>query len=218
MGRVHDVRAPAALLLVHGAGSGPWVFDGWEDDFPGLRVHAVDLHARLDIRIASMDDYAGRLVEAAQSLPQPVALCGWSMGGLVALVAAARVRPHSVILIEPSPPAETQGIAADAELPTGTFDPEQVYGPFPPGMRARPDSARARAERKRGISVQELPCPSLVVYGDEFTEERGRRIARFYGSAERYFPGLDHWGLVTDPRVPRAVAHVLLDRHGSVSR
>jgi len=39
-----------------------------------------------------------------------------------------------------------------ASLPSwrGSFDPEVVYGPFPRGMRARPESSQARAERKRG--------------------------------------------------------------------
>jgi hypothetical protein len=45
------------VVLVHGAGSGPWVFDGWADDFPGVSVHAVDLHEGLDVAQASMTDY-----------------------------------------------------------------------------------------------------------------------------------------------------------------
>jgi hypothetical protein len=49
-----------------------------------------------------------------------------------------------------------------------------VYGSFPSDMRARPESLFARAERKRGISVPSLPCPSLVIYGDEFP--RGARL------------------------------------------
>jgi hypothetical protein len=37
-----------------------------------------------------------------------------------------------------------------------------------------------------------LPCPSLVIYGDDFRDERGRPIASLYGSEERDFRGLDH--------------------------
>jgi hypothetical protein len=94
-----------------------------------------------------------------------------------------------------------QGFDESVELRAGTFDPEETYGAFPPGMRARPESLLARAERKRGISVPELPCPALVVYGDEFPEERGRALAARYGAEELAFPGLDHWGLVLDERV-----------------
>ncbi len=149
-------RVAASLLLVHGAGNGPWIFDGWANDFPRLRVRTVDLHEGLDIARASMHDYADSLGAAAGQLPRPVSLCGWSMGGLVVVIAAERVRPHSVVLIEPSPPAEAQGFAPDTALRPGTFDPEQVYG-----------------------------------------------------AKERRFPGLDHWGLILDPRVRETIAAFL---------
>ena len=58
-------------------------------------------------------------------------------------------------------------------------------------------------------SGAELPCPSLVIYGDAFRDERGMPIARLYGSADRDLPGLDHWDLVRDRRVREAVADFL---------
>jgi pimeloyl-ACP methyl ester carboxylesterase len=204
-----SVRA-GSLVLVHGAGSGPWIFDDWPASFPGLDVHAVDLHAGLDVGRASMADYAARLVSAAQSLPRPAALCGWSMGGLVVLQASARLQPDSVILIEASPPAEVQGFHPSAELADGTFDPQTAYGPFPTGIAARPESMLARTERKRGISVPHLPCPSLVIFGDEFPDARGTQIARLYGSDQHYFAGLDHWGLVRNRRAREAIARFLV--------
>jgi hypothetical protein len=156
-----------------------------------------------------MADYADRVVAAARELPQPVSLCGWSMGGLVILQAAARVRPHSVILIDSSPPGEVQGFHTEITTAAGTFDPEAVYGRFPVGACARPESSLARAERKRGISVPQLSCPSLVIYGDDFGDERGTPIARLYSSEERHFRGLDHWDLVRDRRVREAIADFL---------
>ncbi len=201
---------PASLLLVHGAGSGPRVFDGWPADFPGVAVAAVDLQAGIDVCVASMADYADAVAAATAALPAPTALCGWSMGGLVALMAAARARPAALVLLEPSPPGEVQGFTADREpAPAGTFDPEAVYGPFPRGVRARPESLRARAERKRGISVPSLPCPSLVVHGDELGPERGPDVARLYGSSLAHLHGLDHWGMVRDRRVLAAIAAFL---------
>lgn len=202
-------RPPSSLLLVHGAGSGPWIFDSWYHWFPEMLVRAVDLQENMDIEQAGMADYADAVVKAARQLPGPVSLCGWSMGGLVALLASRQLRPHSLVLIEPSPPAEIQGFHPGGELSAGSFDPEEVYGHFPAGQPARPESSLARAERKRGISVPSVPCPTLVVYGHEFTDERGRAIARLYGSDELHFPDLDHWGLITHARVPETIARYL---------
>jgi pimeloyl-ACP methyl ester carboxylesterase len=138
-----------------------------------------------------------------------VSLCGWSMGGLAVLQGAGRVRPHSVVLLETSPPAEAQGVDESVEPHPGSFDPEEVYGAFPAGMQARPESLLARLERKRGISVPSLPCPSLVVTGDDFRDERGEAVANVYGSELIDFPGLSHWDLVRSPEVRLAVARFL---------
>ena len=185
------------------------MFDGWSEDFPGVDVAAVDLQAGLDVAHASHEDYARIVVEAARGLPAPVALCGWSMGGLAVLQAADRVQPHSVVLLETSPPAEAQGVDESVEPRAGSFDPEEVYGAFPAGMRARPESLLARLERKRGISVPSLPCPSLVVVGDEFRDERGARVAEVYGSELIDFPGLSHWDLVRSPEARVVVRRFL---------
>ena len=202
--------SPGSLVLVHGAGSGPWVFDGWAESFPGVRVAAVDLHRGLEVSRASLDDYIENVVVATADLSPPIALCGWSMGGLVVLQAALELLPHSVILLEASPPAEIQGFRLDASVTDGVFDPEAVYGPFPQGIRARPESSRARAQRRQGVSIPSLPCPSLIIYGDSFPSERGVLLARLYGSDTLAFPGLDHWDLVLHPRVRTAIAKWLV--------
>lgn len=207
---------PRSLLLVHGSGSGPWIYDEWASSFPGVTIAAVDLHAGLDVDRASHAEYAQAVDRAAAQLPRPLALCGWSMGGLAVLQAAEQVRPDSVIVIEPSAPAEVQGFHPETEVDDGSFDPEVFYGRrFPAGVRARPESLRARAERKRGISVPSLACPSLVIFGDDFREERGERVAQLYGSDALDFPGLDHWQLVLDERVRDAIARWLGVQAGS---
>lgn len=195
-----------SLLLAHGAGSGPWIFEAWADAFPGICVQAIDLQAGLAVAHASMSNYAAVLYRTAELLPPPRAVCGWSMGGLVAMLAAGRAAAERLILVEPSAPAEVQGTDPAIELAEGTFDPEQEYGPFPTGVPGRSESVLARRERKRGISVPALPCPALVVYGDELAAERGRSIGARYGATEAYLPGLDHWGLVLDPRGREAAA------------
>jgi pimeloyl-ACP methyl ester carboxylesterase len=150
-----------------------------------------------------MLNYEAVATRAGDWVERPFALLGWSMGGLVALMAARRVEPDLLVLLEPSPPAEVQGVH-DVELAEGVYDPEEEYGPLP--LPARPESLLARGERKRGISVPSLPCPVLVVYGDAFSEVRGRAVASFYGAEELALPGLDHWGLVLTQDARDAVA------------
>lgn len=199
----------ASLVLVHGAGSGPEIFRVWIDEFSDLAVVAPDLHEGLDVSRASMQDYAQAVVRAVTSLPRPLYLCGWSMGGLVALMAADSIEPAGLILLEASPPAEVQGSDESVPLRTGTFDPEQVYGAFPVGVHSRPESQLARDERKRGISVPSLPCPCLVIWCEAFPEERGRRIADLYEAETLPIAGADHWDLVTNPEVRREVRNWL---------
>src|SRR5207248_9891821 len=115
---------------------------------------------------------AGTIVAEAGRLPFPLMICAWSMGGLAALMAAGTVRPELLVLLEPSPPTEIQGAHAEVQSTPGSFDPEQVYGPFPPGVKARPESSLARGERTRGISVPSVPCPGLAVSGTQFAELR----------------------------------------------
>ncbi|HVF52360.1 MAG TPA: alpha/beta hydrolase [Actinomycetota bacterium] len=198
-----------SLLLVHGAGSGPWIFDGWQESFSAIDVVTVDLQEDLDVGRASMDDYRDQVVAACKKTGKPVGLCGWSMGGLVALMAAETIDCSAVILMEPSPPGEVQGFVPDAPLEEGTFNPEVVYGAFPEGVACRPESSLARGERKRGISVPLLRCPVLVISGDEFREERGTPVAALYGAEHEYFAGLDHWDLVRSAEVQEKIATFL---------
>jgi pimeloyl-ACP methyl ester carboxylesterase len=197
--------AIASLLLVHGAGSGPQVFERWPGHFPGLDVDAVDLHAGLVVGRASMRNYAAAVAGRANLLPAPRGICGWSMGGLAVMMAAELAGAARLVLLEPSAPAEVLGVHDDVAPAEGTFDPVEVYGLPRDGLATRPESTLARSERKRGISVPDLPCPALVVYGDEHPDERGRAIVRTYGAEELHFSGLDHVGLVFDERVPAAV-------------
>jgi len=118
-------------------------------------------------------------------------------------------RHIALFLSRPVPPEKCRASNPHVELVKGTFDPETVYGRFPPGMPSRPESLLARAERKRGISIPSLSCRSLVVYGDSFPKERGTCMAMYYSSETLYYPGLHHWDLVVDPRVREGMAGFL---------
>jgi hypothetical protein len=201
---------PRTVLLVHGAGNGPWIFEEWADTFPTSTLHLVDLQHDVHVPRASMNQYSRAIGRAARDLSRPLAIVGWSMGGLAAMMQAEALGPMCLVVLEPSAPAEVQGRHRTSSIDDpGTFDPEAAYGPFPPGIRSRPESSLARAERKAGISVPTLTCPSLVVSGSEFPVERGSRVAAFYRSDEMHFPRFDHWGLVREHRVRAAIAQHL---------
>jgi len=199
-----QASAGRRVVLVHGATSGPWVFDGWAARWPDDDVRVPDLQEGLDVAHATMSDYADRVLAAVGD--QPAVICGWSMGGLVAMMAARRCRPAALVVIEPSVPAEIDGGDPDWPLETGTYDAGSVYGPSVPGMRHRPESLPARCERKRGISIPTIDCPLLVVAGRDYVATRGRPVAEQYGAELVEFPTLGHFQLVVDQRVRDAVA------------
>jgi pimeloyl-ACP methyl ester carboxylesterase len=203
----------ASVLLVHGAGSGPWIWDGWEGALGGARVRALDLQSGVRVGEATMDDYADAVVRAARGMRAPRAIVGWSMGGLAAMMAARESGPARLVLLEPTPSAEILGAAngdGHGPLPDGTYDPEQAYGAFPADMRARPESARALEQCRRGVSVPELRGDVLVVHGDEHADASGRALAAHYGVRTLHLPGRDHWGIVRDRAAIDAVAAEIL--------
>ncbi len=208
--------APATrgrVICIRGAGSGPWAFAGWADDFPGWEVVAPDLQEGLDLATASMGDYAAAVhvaSEGAVGLTHTV-LCGWSMGGLVALMAANTLRPAAVVVLEPSLPAELKQRRSDAAPMPGTFDPADAYGRWPGDPPTRSESSLALAERERGISVPAVPCPLLVIAGGTYRATRGRNVASLYSGDYIEFADLHHVALVRDAKVRRAIAGWVLD-------
>lgn len=131
-------EAPQRLVLMHGATSGPWVFEPWKGWFHDIEVRVPDLRAGLAVERASMADYAAQ-VTAVTGGPGAVVV-GWSMGGLVALLAAKQQRLDTRVLVEPSLPQELGGHDATVVPTVGVYDAETMYGPLPPGTRHRPES------------------------------------------------------------------------------
>lgn len=191
------------LVLVHGATSGPWVFDHWPGAFPDFDVRVPNLHAGLDVARARMTDYVDRVLDAIAD--RPAVVCGWSMGGLVGLMAAQQSPLTALVVLEPSLPLELSGGRRLRELRSGTYEAESAYGPLPPGTRSRPESLRALDERRRGISVPSVDCPVLVVAG-RTGRSAGRQVARHYDGDLLEYPDLGHSDLVAAPRVMVGIA------------
>src|SRR5262249_57910868 len=97
--RVHSFRAEgharAPVILVHGAANSGRVWTFWQGELArrGWSSHAIDLRghgtgAPAELGTTRMADYADDVVALARRLRQPPILVGWSMGGLVAMMAA----------------------------------------------------------------------------------------------------------------------------------
>ena len=128
-----------------------------------------------------MADYAEDVVLAARTLPRPPVLLGWSMGGLVAMLAARVCAAVACVGLAPSAPTRTTDRSVPLRI--GTFGPEAYgitssdleYQPTMPDLdreerrialaSLRSESQLARDERAAGIVVEPLPCPLLVVTG-----------------------------------------------------
>ncbi len=92
---------PATVFFSHGKESGPW----------GLKIRALARVAeKFSCRVVSLDDQGvfdpevrvGRLIAAARDCSGPVILVGSSMGGYVASVASAALKPKGLFLMAPA--------------------------------------------------------------------------------------------------------------------
>jgi pimeloyl-ACP methyl ester carboxylesterase len=184
------VSGPArpSIILIHGAANSALVWRFWQQqlDSLGWSSHAIDLRGHGSVAVAdlarvSMHDYAADVCGFAAQLRRPPIVLGWSMGGLVAMMVAARSEACACVCLAPSTPARR--LDRSVPLRAGVFGPEE-YGitgrnpadqPAMPDLGAeeravalsalRPESRLARDERKRGIVIHSLPCPLLIVTG-----------------------------------------------------
>jgi pimeloyl-ACP methyl ester carboxylesterase len=234
-----------SLLLVHGAANGAWVWDAWRPALKsyGWEVNVLDLrgHGRslptdmnevtMEVYVSDLESVAGQI--AAVQGRHPV-IGGWSMGGLVAMMYAAKTEDvPGLLLFAPSPPLEVQGKATLQELrglALTPFGPE-MYGvhvdSIDASRAAMPDltdeeiarvlersagaeeSGLARRQRKSGISVPGVAAPSLTIYGDQdaaIDPAHSRKLAAHLDGDSMMVPGAGHWGIVYSERMVAMLA------------
>ncbi len=202
----------------------------WSCWAPDLRGHGAS--TAVDMRFVSMLDYLEDIKGVVRDhMQQPPVLVGWSMGGLLAAMAAEQVEVAACIMLAPSPPKQVLGdIDNDAvdQIPV-LIDP-RTYGidaadphgspalsELPPHERVRvassvhDDSGLARRERKRGIAVERLTAPSLVIAGEQDTAipfADSQATAKHLGAEFLRVPDAGHWGLVLGNDVPDLAVRV----------
>src|SRR3954470_784265 len=180
----HDRGLPP-VVLIHGAANSAAVWRFWAPLLAdaGWSTYAIDLRGHgaspaVSLAATSMHDYLEDVRRTIGQLRDRPVVIGWSMGGLVALMAAAEGLAAACVGLAPSTPVQ----AADTSVPLrdGEFGPEEygITSRDPERQDAMPDLDReerlvalgslgqesryARDERQRGIVVERLPCPLLI--------------------------------------------------------
>ena len=180
------------IILVHGAANSALVWTYWQQALAdaGWASYAIDLRGHgtsppLDLSRTSMRHYAADVVSLAGRLARPPIILGWSMGGLVGMMACEASR----LLLRAwgwrrSTPARSRGPGRYG-CASGVFTAEEygITSDDPDEQPAMPDLDReersialaslgsesrfARDERQRGIVIESLPCPLLIVTGTD---------------------------------------------------
>jgi pimeloyl-ACP methyl ester carboxylesterase len=212
------------LILIHGSANSATVWGFWQPALAeqGWPSYAIDLRGHgqsgpRDLSHTSMQDYAAAVTMLVTQCRQPPVLIGWSMGGLVALMVAATGVAGACVGLAPSTPARQ--LNTSVALRTGEFGGEE-YGLTsrdPDEQPAMPDLDReermialasigresrlARDERQRGIIIEALPCPLLIVTGTRDRAWPRERYNNLWLTADYLsVEGASHWGLVLQRR------------------
>jgi pimeloyl-ACP methyl ester carboxylesterase len=220
-----DGDAHPPVILVHGAANSARVWTFWQEELArrGWSSHAIDLRghgasAAAELGATRMADYADDVVAFARTLREPPVLLGWSMGGLVALMATGRCGARACVGLAPSTPA--RAVDSSVSLRGGVFggeeygivdrDPERQPGMADLDREERVvalaslglESRLARDERKAGIVIGDLRCAVLIVTGTADTLWPRQRYDDLPLAADRVeIDGASHWGLVLNRRL-----------------
>jgi pimeloyl-ACP methyl ester carboxylesterase len=229
--------------MVHGAGGGGWEWAIWQRVFAaqGWNATAPDLRpVAHGLRATRIEDYVDQVVgwtraasnNAASENPgaKPV-LIGASLGGLLALLAVARVAAAALVLINPLAPRA---------LGSTPIEPRPAWQEYPDivpwssrrslasTLRAMPDAddaARLFALRRwrdesgavlraamQGVQVEFVRCPVLVVASEQNADVEpaaSRALAAACAAEFRLLPGMSHVGPLLGRNAAR-VAHQVL--------
>jgi pimeloyl-ACP methyl ester carboxylesterase len=163
------------VIMVHGGFCGGWAFEQFRQPFeaaghvcraPDLRGHGPGDRGGAVVGV-SMNDYARDVAALIEGQPEPPVLIGHSMGGLVAMMAAARARVRALILLAPSPP---WGVAGSSMEEAASALSLHALGPF--WMQSvDPDYASARL-----YSLDKLDKDARKAAFARMTPESGRAL------------------------------------------
>ncbi len=165
-------RPKPGVIMVHGGFCGGWAFDAFRQPFEaaGYDCLAPNLRGHGDggkIVGVSMTDFARDIAALIEAQAEPPILIGHSMGGLVAMMAAAKAPVRALMLLAPSPP---WGVAGASMEEAASALALHALGPF--WLQAvEPDYASARL-----YSLDRLDKADRQAAFARMTAESGRAL------------------------------------------
>jgi pimeloyl-ACP methyl ester carboxylesterase len=224
------------VIFVHGAGTSGAVWTFWQKAFvaAGWPTYNLDLRGHgesgpVDLSHTSIFDYVADVNDVAGQLKVAPVVIGWSMGGHIAVIAASQGGYAACVALDPDPPVDK--INESVDFVYEKYSPQDigyVLDGDPDLLQGMPDlttderriaqsslcseSELMGSERRRGILIDEMPCPMLEILGglDNYypTEPSYHGI----GMANRqiYVSESSHWGLMLNRReLPTLLPQVL---------
>ena len=206
--------ARPTVVAVHGAGGGGWEWGIWARVLVvhGFGVIAPDLKpSSAGIEKTSFLDYRAQVMDWCAGARGGLVLAGASLGGLLALAVAPRVRPAAMILVNPLPPA---GVIArplyDSRPPLVPWGRDRSLTATRRAMPDADDAARLYAlrrwrdesgavlnEAREGVAVEVTHCPTLLFAGEHDADVpavASRSLAVRLSADFRQIPGASHVG------------------------
>jgi len=120
------------MVLIHGAGGGAWQWRDWLPVLNRLKAEVVALELKpnpTSLAATRLEDYLAQVLAVLEQDEGPTALIGASLGGLLALLAAAERPVSALALVNPVPPRGVPGWPP----PARSFDPSAAHPPRPQG-------------------------------------------------------------------------------------
>lgn len=204
-------------IMIHGAGGGGWEYDKWRPVFrkAGWQVVAPDLVPDGSLESTKYSDYEDQVQGWSKGAKRPIVAIGASLGGILALSTANRVRPDAIVLVNPAPPKgyrEPKGEPAPSIV-------RWANGPLKDTEDAMPDSDRKtilwahpkwRDESgavlnavREGIVAPTYYGPVLMVIGRDDTDipaEISRKLAIDLKADVSEYAGMSHVGPLLSTR------------------
>jgi len=199
------------VVMIHGAGGGGWEYQYWKPKFEqaGYRVEAPDLMpVKAGLAQTELRDYVAQTVRVCGT--RPVILVGASMGGVIVLAAAPKVKARAVILVSSAVPA---GVGVPGRMVKYPAVVKWSNGPYSDTVASMPDTEEAimrdawprwrdesglvLGQIANGVAVARprVPVMSVIPDADETVPTADQRKLAVWARADvRTWPGMSHIG------------------------